>query len=217
MNIKDFASGFLSLLLIVLGITYFNNQYSLINHPEPLRVVDNQYYSPHNDRILVLGAVKKPGYVVINQEPQRLMEVINLAGGLSDDANTEAINPAQDLEYAKIVYVPFTLQEQTTIIEVPHHKKKHKHKHKKKHKHKHKKGKHHKKIKKSDIVLKPHSININKASKDDLMLLPRIGDKMSDRIILYRSETPIMNEEDLLAIKGIGPKTLEKILPFITF
>jgi len=56
-------------------------------------------------------------------------------------------------------------------------------------------------------------INLNSASKDVLMQLPRCGEKTAIAIIKYR---PIEALEDLLMIPGIGQKTLDLWEPFVT-
>ena len=60
-------------------------------------------------------------------------------------------------------------------------------------------------------------VNINTASKEALETLPRIGPAMADRIIAYRSsEGPFGSVDELVAVKGIGPKTLEKLRDRVT-
>ena len=54
-------------------------------------------------------------------------------------------------------------------------------------------------------------ININTASKSELMKLYRIGDKMADRIIEYRNRTPFKKPEEIMNVKGIGITTYNKI------
>jgi len=56
-------------------------------------------------------------------------------------------------------------------------------------------------------------INLNSASKDVLMQLPRCGEKTAVAIIKYR---PIEVLEDLLMIPGIGQKTLDLWEPYVT-
>ena len=58
-------------------------------------------------------------------------------------------------------------------------------------------------------------ININTASKSELMKLPRIGPVTADKIIAYRSiHGSFYTLNDLQKIKGIGPKTVERLKPY---
>jgi competence protein ComEA len=53
-------------------------------------------------------------------------------------------------------------------------------------------------------------ININSADRYELMLLEGIGETYADRIIEYRKANgPFEKPEDLIQVKGIGPRTLE--------
>lgn len=53
-------------------------------------------------------------------------------------------------------------------------------------------------------------VNINTATKDQLMTLKGVGEAYADRIIEYRDKNgPFQTPEDLLKVKGIGEKTLE--------
>ena len=65
--------------------------------------------------------------------------------------------------------------------------------------------------------LLPASININTASEKELQKLPRIGPAMAKRIVEYRnSHGKYKTIDELLNVKGIGKKTLEKLKPYIT-
>lgn len=57
------------------------------------------------------------------------------------------------------------------------------------------------------------SINPNTAARDELMLLPGIGEKTANAIIENRPFTAL---DELDRVPGIGPKTLEKIRPFLS-
>ena len=60
-------------------------------------------------------------------------------------------------------------------------------------------------------------ININTAEKKNLVKLPKIGIVTAERIIRFRDDYgPFKSLDDLLKVKGIGPKTLEKLKPQIT-
>lgn len=58
-------------------------------------------------------------------------------------------------------------------------------------------------------------VNINTASKTELMTLPGVGEKTAVLIIDYRDRTPFRKKEDLMKIKGIGKKKLEKVYNYI--
>lgn len=56
------------------------------------------------------------------------------------------------------------------------------------------------------------TVNINAATVRELQSLPGIGQVTADRIIVYRTENgPFDAVGDLVKVKGIGKKTLEKI------
>jgi len=53
-------------------------------------------------------------------------------------------------------------------------------------------------------------ININKASVAELTQLKRIGPKISKRIVEYRENYgPFVLPEDIMKVKGVGPKTFK--------
>lgn len=63
----------------------------------------------------------------------------------------------------------------------------------------------------------PFPININTATVEQLKQIKGIGDVIALRIIEYRNQIgQFQHVEELLDVKGIGEKTLEKIRPYIT-
>lgn len=59
-------------------------------------------------------------------------------------------------------------------------------------------------------------VDLNQATAEKLQEIPGIGPAMAERIIEWRREHgPFEKVEDLLNIRGIGEKTLEKLRPFV--
>lgn len=60
------------------------------------------------------------------------------------------------------------------------------------------------------------SVNINAAGTSELAQLPGLGPATAERIVAYRREHgPFASHDDLLAVTGIGPVTLESLRPFL--
>jgi competence protein ComEA len=59
-------------------------------------------------------------------------------------------------------------------------------------------------------------ININTATKKELVTLNGVGKKKADRLIEYREEHPFEKIEDLKNVQGISQKTLDKNKDLIT-
>lgn len=59
-------------------------------------------------------------------------------------------------------------------------------------------------------------VNINTADAAQLSMLPRVGEKVAQRIIDYRTEHgPFKKAADLMQVKGFGAKTFEVVSPYI--
>ncbi len=66
------------------------------------------------------------------------------------------------------------------------------------------------------------TVNPNSAPLESLVRLPGVGPATASSIIEYRKDTPddkeaFIKPADLQSIKGIGPKTVEKIEPWLSF
>lgn len=59
-------------------------------------------------------------------------------------------------------------------------------------------------------------LDINTASPAELMQIPGIGPKLSQRIVEERGRQPFQAVADLRRVYGIGPKILEKMRPYVT-
>lgn len=60
-------------------------------------------------------------------------------------------------------------------------------------------------------------LNLNTAAKEELMLLPRIGETLAERILAYRAENgSFVSTEQLMDIDGIGEGTYNSIRDLVT-
>jgi comEA protein len=60
-------------------------------------------------------------------------------------------------------------------------------------------------------------VNVNSATKNQLMNVPGIGEVTAARILAYRKDVGAFKKlDDLVNVKGISKKKLEKLKPFMT-
>jgi competence ComEA-like helix-hairpin-helix protein len=62
-----------------------------------------------------------------------------------------------------------------------------------------------------------HPININSAKSEELQQVPGIGPSTAEKILQMRkSYGPFKSVDDLKAVRGLGPKRLEKMRKYLT-
>jgi competence protein ComEA len=138
------------------------------------------------------GAVQLPGVYSLPVH-SRVMDAVEAAGGLKEHASSGSINLAAELEDGSHIFVPF-LQD-TDSSDQPAG---------------------------SDVMGISDEgeviplININQASRDQLISLPGIGPVTADKIIAYRQEKLFARIEEIQKVPGIGPATFELIRPHLT-
>ena len=135
----------------------------------------------------ISGAVNNPGVLEI-QLGKRLIDAVQICGGLSDDADVDRINLAKKLADEEKVYIPRIGEEIAENMSL---------------------------VSGASSETDSGKININTCSKAELLLLPGIGDVLADRIIEYREETPFKRIEDIKNVSGIGEKKFESIKELI--
>lgn len=178
-----------------------------------------------NYKVDIKGAVNKPGvYEAI--EGSRVIDIINISGGLKENANTHYINLSKKVtdEMVIIIYTNEEIENlknrnteeiDTNIYICPDNINDaciaSKEKINNDQKNDDKGGKDENKS------LEKASININSATKEQLMTLPGVGETKADAIIAYREENGGFKElEDLTNVSGIGTSTFEKFKEYIT-
>ena len=134
------------------------------------------------------GAVENPGVYEVAKDT-RLFEVIEMAGGLTEDADADRVNRASFVEDGQKIIIPEKgsdiAGDPASASAAPGD---------------------------SGIGL----ININTATADELKTLSGIGDVTAEKIIEYRSSKSFKSKEDIMSVDGIGSKTYEKIKDRIT-
>ncbi|HEY53366.1 MAG TPA: ComEA family DNA-binding protein [Caldilineae bacterium] len=142
-------------------------------------------------RVYVSGAVRAQG--VYRLSPNSLVEdAISEAGGANEDADLIAINLAHPLSDGEQIYVPVRGEESPPPPLAD------------------KDAADSSRTKTFDLPDEP--IDLNTATAAELESLPGVGPKTAALLI---QERPYSSVEDLLRVKGIGEKTLEKLHPYI--
>lgn len=141
----------------------------------------------------VCGAVRNPG-VYDFPKGTRLNEVIDLAGGFTEDAASAYLNLAQQAEDGEKIYVPTIMElaswypEQTEL------------------------GVEKEAARSGETAQSEEQININTADIDMLTTLPGIGETKANYIVSYREEHgEFQSIEELKNVEGIKEGVFEKI------
>ena len=158
----------------------------------------------------VAGKVKIPG--LYNLKPgSRVSDAVKAAGGPLGNADTDSINLAEVLADGQQVYIApkgEIAPPKTSVIRGGAGKAKPSETSKEK------SGE--PTIEKLKVPGKG-TVNINSAGLDELQRLPGIGPAMGQRILDYRKEHGrFTSAEQLDQVKGIGPKKLAKLKPFVS-
>ena len=58
-------------------------------------------------------------------------------------------------------------------------------------------------------------IDLNRAGVAELMRLPGVGERRAQAIVAQRARSPFRKPEDVLAVKGLGPKWLARVRSWV--
>jgi competence protein ComEA len=173
----------------------------------PEKPAVNPPAEPSEVVVHVAGAVRKPGlyHLPVNA---RADDALKAAGGAKPDANLDAINLASRLEDGKQLYVPTRTEaptggspEQTASAKPAAG------------------GAHSSGSSGHSAKLTSPSqgtVNINRASEEELQRLPGVGPSYAARIVQFRKDNgPFASPEQLMDVSGIGEKKFEAMRPFV--
>jgi competence protein ComEA len=71
-------------------------------------------------------------------------------------------------------------------------------------------------IEHADPATAEFKVNVNTAEWTELVTIPEIGETLAQRIVQYRQDNgPYQSPDELRHVRGIGPKTLERLKAYV--
>ena len=144
----------------------------------------------------VSGAVKQAGVYRLAPD-SRVADAIEQAGGTTENADLDALNLAEPLQDGQKIHVPRKGEASaptTASVSPPRTPRR---------------------APQAAAVQFP--INLNTATAEQLEAIPGIGPVLAQRIIEYRqTHGRFQSVDELLEVRGIGPKRLESMRPYVT-
>lgn len=151
--------------------------------------------SINDKKVYISGEIINSGVYDI-KDGDRLDDLVKRAGGFTEKADLDSINLAMRLEDQMKIYIPNIDENQNisaanTNLGIGA-------------------------VDSSNNDTLDKKINLNFASKEELMSLPNIGEKRAQAIIDYRQENKFEKIEDIKNVSGIGDKYFEAMKDLIT-
>lgn len=195
-------------IIVLVGFGYYKSNSDNLNNNQIQTLVDTKSTESINEKsqnntqnredisttmCQIDGCVNKPGVYSFKKD-DRIKDIVELAGGFTQDADTKSVNLAMKLKDEMKVYIPSkteTSKAQNNNIES------------------------------SDIVtIKDNNsnslVNINTADSNKLQTLPGIGPSKAKKIIEFREKNQFKKIEEIKNVDGIGDKTFESLKSLIT-
>ena len=191
----------LILVIVFIAVFSFLNRNFLTNGDENLNndidvediitnLEEEDIHENQSIMIHISGQIYSPGIIELNSG-SRLIDAVNLAGGLKKDADLDRINLAKRLLDEEKIYIP-KIGEEDTPIEIPNQ------------------------TIASNSGGVESKIDINICTKEELITLPGIGEVLAGRILDYREENLFKTIDDIKNVSGIGEKKYDSIKELIT-
>ncbi len=162
--------------------------------------------APAMVQVYICGAVAMPGVYEL-PEGVILNDVVECAGGFTENADITKINLVYEIDSNVSVFIPDCSQTDESVSEAVFEIQ-------------------------SDIIRDDDEylwgedtgsqqesaslVNINTAGKEELMTLPGIGEVYAQSIIDYRETAPFASIEEIKNVSGIGDVKFDKIKAYIT-
>ncbi len=151
--------------------------------------------SSQDKKVYISGEILNSGVYDI-KDGDRLDDLVKRAGGFTEKADINSINLALRLEDQMKIYIPNIDENQNINTDNIN-------------------------LAVSEVTSNVSSsqgqkVNLNLASKEELMSLPNIGEKRAQAILDYRQENKFTKIEDIKNVSGIGDKYFEAMKDLIT-
>ena len=195
-------------IIVLVGFGYYKSNSDNLNKNQIQTLVDTKSTESINEKsenntqnrednsmtmCQIDGCVNKPGVYSFKKD-DRIKDIVELAGGFTQDADTKSVNLAMKLKDEMKIYIPSkseTSKEQNNDTQS------------------------------SDIVtIKDNNssniVNINTADSNKLQTLPGIGPSKAKKIIEFREKNQFKKIEEIKNVDGIGDKTFESLKSLIT-
>ena len=134
--------------------------------------------------VFVSGHVNNPDVYTL-KKGSIINEAVKMAGGFSEGACKDYVNLAKKLEGGEHIVIPSVDEVESASFQMPVDEAKDS----------------------QGVAL----VNINTATKEELMGLPGIGERKADSIIEYRKSKSFSSPEDIMNISGIKEAAFNKI------
>ncbi|MGN0166141.1 MAG: helix-hairpin-helix domain-containing protein [Lachnospiraceae bacterium] len=150
---------------------------------------DNQQASDDTVFAYICGEVHEPGVYELGTG-SRIVDLLEMAGGFTEDASETFVNLAEPVKDGMKVYIPSQDEVENKLVQIE-----------------------------GEETLAENSalININTADVSQLVSLPGIGTTKAESIVNYREQNGYFScTEEIMNVSGIGESTYEKIRNLIT-
>lgn len=194
------------IILIVIGIYFIinnfeknENEFEISNiefEENKIENINAEIEEKSQIIVHIAGEILNPGVISLD-EGARIIDAINKAGGITNEADLSKVNLAYILEDAQKIYIPNVNEKEiienrsSEIV---------------------KSGSTQENSNTGEKLKNGEKININTATQKELQKLTGIGESIALRIINYRKENGKFNTiEDIKNVSGIGESKFNKI------
>ncbi len=194
------------IILIVIGIYFIinnfeknENEFEISNiefEENKIENINAEIEEKSQIIVHIAGEILNPGVISLD-EGARIIDAINKAGGITNEADLSKVNLAYILEDAQKIYIP-NVNEKEIIENMSSEIVK--------------SGSTQENSNTEEKLKNGEKININIATQKELQKLTGIGESIALRIINYRKENGKFNTiEDIKNVSGIGESKFNKI------